>query len=127
MHFIQFILYLLGSQEYGTYTAKNQYRTFETHIPRKGTARPQSQFPHSRVCEQFLYSHDRSAYSAAGKYADRSWGYINRSQAHECGLWKLGLRRGAIPPEKEEINGIFVAVYSFLGMLSSVKNPAFRG
>ncbi len=33
---------------------KNQYRKFETNIPRKGTARPQ-QFPHSCVCER-LYS-----------------------------------------------------------------------
>jgi hypothetical protein len=28
---------------------KEQYRKFETNIPRKGIARPQSQFPHSRV------------------------------------------------------------------------------
>jgi hypothetical protein len=26
-----------------------------------------------------------SAYFAAGKYVDRSWEYINRSQTHECG------------------------------------------
>jgi hypothetical protein len=26
-------------------------------------------------CEQFVNSHDRSAYSAAGKYVDRSWDY----------------------------------------------------
>jgi hypothetical protein len=36
-------------------TAKNQYRKFETNIPRKGIARPQSQFPHSSVCERFIY------------------------------------------------------------------------
>ncbi len=35
-------------------------------FPRKGIERPQSQFPHSCVCERFIYSHDRSAYSAAG-------------------------------------------------------------
>ncbi len=35
-------------------TAKNQYRKFETNILRKGIARPQSQFPHSCVCEQFI-------------------------------------------------------------------------
>jgi hypothetical protein len=29
-------------------------------IPRKGIARPQSQFPHSCVCERFLYSQDKS-------------------------------------------------------------------
>ncbi len=27
-----------------------------------GIARPQSQFPHSCVCERFIYSQDRSAY-----------------------------------------------------------------
>ncbi len=29
------------------------------------------------------------AYSA-GKYVDRSWEYINRSQTHECGIWDCG-------------------------------------
>jgi hypothetical protein len=38
----------------------------ETNIPRKGIARPQSQFPHSCVCGRFIYSPHRSAYSAAG-------------------------------------------------------------
>ncbi len=75
--------------------AKTQYWKFETNIPRKGTARPQSQFPHSCVCERFIYSHDRSAsYSAAGKYVERSWDYINRSQTHECGNRDWGV---AIP------------------------------
>jgi hypothetical protein len=32
-------------------TTKNQYKKFETYIPKKGIALPQSQFPHSRVCE----------------------------------------------------------------------------
>jgi hypothetical protein len=58
-----------------SYTAKTQYRKFETNIPRKGITRPQSQFSH----------HDWNACSAAGKYVDRSWVYINRSQTHECG------------------------------------------
>ncbi len=33
---------------------------------------------------------DQSAYSAAGKYVDRSWEYINRSQTHACGNWDWG-------------------------------------
>ncbi len=41
-------------------------RKLVTNIPRKGIAWPRSQFPHSCVCERFIYSHDRSAYSAAG-------------------------------------------------------------
>jgi hypothetical protein len=48
-------------------TANTQYRKFETNIPRKGIARPQSQFHiHVSVSD----SHDPSAYSAAGKYVD---------------------------------------------------------
>jgi hypothetical protein len=52
--------------------------------------RPQSQFLNSCVCERFIYSHDRSVYSAAGKHVDRSRGYVIRSQAHECGNWAWG-------------------------------------
>jgi hypothetical protein len=50
------------------YTAKTQNRKFETNIPRNEIARPQSQFPHSCVCDRFIYSQDRSA---AGKFVDR--------------------------------------------------------
>ncbi len=67
------------------YTAKTQYRKFKTNVPRKGTARPQSQFLHSCFCKRFIYYHDRSAYSAAGKNVDRSWEYINPSQTLEYG------------------------------------------
>ncbi len=90
-------------------TAKTQYRKFEINIPRKGIARPQSQFPHSCVCERFIYSQDLSAYSAAGQYVDRSWDYINRSQTHECGnkKWAAQLLFW------EYINRIFVAVWNF--------------
>ncbi len=52
---------------YTSHTTKTQYRKFETNIPRK-VARCQSQFPHSCVCERLIYTQDRSAYSAAGKY-----------------------------------------------------------
>ncbi len=75
-------------------TEKTQYRKFETNIPRKGTVRPQSQFLHLCFCERFIYSHHRSVYSAAGKYVDRSWENINRSQTHECVTWDWG---SAIP------------------------------
>jgi hypothetical protein len=49
-----------------TYTAKTKCRKFETNIPRKGISGPQSQFPHSCVCELIIYSHDGSACSAGG-------------------------------------------------------------
>jgi hypothetical protein len=54
------------------YNAMTQYRKFEANIPRKGIALPQSQFTHSCVCERFIYSHLRSANSAAEKYVGRS-------------------------------------------------------
>jgi hypothetical protein len=46
-----------------------------------------SQFLHSYISERFIYFQDRFAYSAAGKYVDRSWEYINCTQTHECGNW----------------------------------------
>jgi hypothetical protein len=36
-------------------------------IPFLGILRPQSQFPHSCVCERFMYSQDRSTYLAVAK------------------------------------------------------------
>jgi hypothetical protein len=50
----------------GIHTAKTKCRKFETNIPRKGISGPQSQFPHSCVCERIIYSHDGSACSAGG-------------------------------------------------------------
>ncbi len=63
-------------------TAKNIHRT--------ATARPPSQFLHSYICEQFIYSHDRSANLAAAKWVDRFWDHINRSQMYEYGNWEQG-------------------------------------
>ncbi len=51
---------------YIVYTAKTKYRNFVTNIPRKVISGSQSQFPHSCVCERFIYSHDWSAFSAGG-------------------------------------------------------------
>ncbi len=47
-------------------TAKKKCRKFEANIPRKGISGPQSQFPHSCVCERIIYSHDGAAVSALG-------------------------------------------------------------
>ncbi len=48
-------------------------------FPEKGIAWPQSQFPHSLVCERFIYSQDRSTYFPA-ELTGRTW------------MWKLRLR-----------------------------------
>ncbi len=85
------------------HTAKTQYRKFETNITGKGIARPLS--PNFHI----LYSHNRSAYSAAGKYVDLFWEYINCSQTHECGNWEWG-RAGPFFGNTQI--GIFVAVHA---------------
>jgi hypothetical protein len=46
-----------------------------------------SSYTHMYICERFRYFQDGSAFSAAGKYVDRSWEYIKLSQTHKCGNW----------------------------------------
>jgi hypothetical protein len=76
---IAYARYVAHWQSYSPYTellshtAKTQYRKFKTNISRKEIAWPQSQYPHSSECERFMYSHNQSAYSVAGKYVDRCW------------------------------------------------------
>ncbi len=75
-------------------------------IPRKGNALPQSQFPHSCVCERFIYSQDRSTYFPAQEYAaDRLWENKIRSQTYEYWNWD---RVCAIP-----FLGIFVSNFRY--------------
>ncbi len=61
---------------------------------------------HTYICERCIYFQDRSAYSAAGKYVDRFWEYINRSETHDGGNGT----EAANFPEKEYVNWIFVTV-----------------
>ncbi len=70
---------------FSCYTAKNQYRKFETNNPRTGIARPQSFFQ-----MHVPLSDLQSPPIDLPIYVDRSWKYIFRSQTHECG--NLGLR-----------------------------------
>jgi hypothetical protein len=72
-----------GSAALQRHSTENSKQIF----PEKELPGLSSQFPHSCVCERFIYSHDRSAYSTAGKYVDQSGKYINRSQTHEWGNW----------------------------------------
>jgi hypothetical protein len=60
------VLLLQVSAWLSNHTAKTKCQKFETNIPRKGILGPQSQFPHSCVCERIVYSHDGSAFSAGG-------------------------------------------------------------
>jgi hypothetical protein len=46
----------ISDRYYFSHTARTQYRKFEANIPRKGTARPQSQFLH-HVSVSDLYIH----------------------------------------------------------------------
>ncbi len=51
-----------------TYFAVNAlYQKSDLCILRNETVWPRSQFLHSCICEQFIYSQDKSAYSAAAK------------------------------------------------------------
>ena len=58
----------------------------------RGRKRPTVTYVLKIFC--FIYFQDRSTYSAAGKYVDQSWEYINCSQTPECGNWDWDL---AIP------------------------------
>ncbi len=89
------------------HTAKTKCRKFETNIPRKGISGPQSQFPHSCVCQRIIYSHDGSAFSLEeicgpilGIYKSLTCRHMNVETGTEAALF----------PEKEYINGSAVTV-----------------
>ncbi len=65
------VLYSITPKEISSIHCKDKTPKFRNKYPRKGISGSQSQFPHSCVCERFIYSQDRSAYSAGGNmYTD---------------------------------------------------------
>jgi hypothetical protein len=82
--YVQYVFIAFAGNMYSVCTSVALQRNFGLYIPRKGTARPQSQLPHSCVCERFIYSHDRSTYFPAAECVYRLWEYINRTPKHEC-------------------------------------------
>jgi hypothetical protein len=64
-------------------------RQFHLYIPFLGIARPQPQFPHSCVCERFIYSQDWSTYFLQQKRQTHRGKYNSLTDTQ---MWKLGLR-----------------------------------
>ncbi len=63
---------------------------------------------YTHISVRFIYFQDRSAYYAAGKYEDRSGKYINLAHRN----MNVEIRTEAVQfPEKEYMNGIFLAVW----------------
>jgi hypothetical protein len=87
---------------------------FHLCIPFLGIAWPQSQFPHSCVCERFIYSQDRFTYFPVAEKADWSWKYINLSQIYECRNWAT-----------EHYSSVLEITFSFLGILTVNGNQTF--
>ncbi len=80
-------------------------------IPFLGMARPCSKFPHSCVCERFIYSQDRSTYCISCSRIGRSIVGIYKSLT-DTWMWKLGLWL------RNSFSGIFVFNFSVLVLCS---------
>ncbi len=56
-----------AAQQSGQVRISTLQRFSDFCVPRKGTERPQTQFPYSYVCERCKYSQDRSSYFPAAE------------------------------------------------------------
>ncbi len=84
---------------------QREERQVASCLYRMSPARPQSQFPRSWVCHRFIYIPRIGPHIFLQEKADRSWEYINRSQAHEFGNRDCGR---TIP-----FLGIFVSYFRY--------------
>jgi hypothetical protein len=73
---------------YGTLQRTNA-ENWKQIFPEKELSSYISQFPHSCVCKQFIYFHNRSAYSAEGICGPILGVYKSLTDTR---MWKLGLR-----------------------------------
>ncbi len=76
-------------------------------------------FPHTCICERYIYSKDRSTYFVA----DRSWENINRSEIHECRNWERGCSVSFLGIHKSDFR---YSVERSFQALKNWKNEMFR-
>ncbi len=85
MYFIESLLYIWRWSGQGCVT---QQRNLDLCIPRKGIARPQSQIPHSCVCERSKYIFTRSAHIfSCSRIGKPIRGIYKCSKKHERRNW----------------------------------------
>jgi hypothetical protein len=77
-----------GRRTGGEYNALQ--RQFRLYIPFLGIARPQSQFPHSCVCELFIYIPRIGPHISSSRNGSSIVGIYN--SLTDTRMWKLGLR-----------------------------------
>ncbi len=112
----QIILNMRAAGKITQTATKNQYRKLKTNIPRKGIEWPQSHHFHIHVSVSNLFIPTIDLPILLREICGPILGiYINRSQTYEWGNRDWGPQF----PEKEYINGIFIAVHSYAPSIRS--------
>ncbi len=83
------------------FTAKK----FNLCFPRKRTARPQSQFPQSCVCERFIYSPDRSPFFTAAELGLGTEFRYEKIPRNRLGMVSVIPRKKVLLPRHSEFRG----------------------